>query len=69
MIHFMLKNSTFKAIFANGTKGDFFYKMEELDSVINFINNTWNDPEDNSEEQYYENIDDLLDGTGIQLED
>lgn len=42
---------------------------EELDSVINFINNTWNDPEDNSEEQYYENIDDLLDGTGIQLED
>ena len=41
---------------------------EELDSVISFINNTWNDPEENLEEQYYKDIDDLLDGTGIELE-
>ena len=32
-----LKNSTFKAIFANSTKGDFFYRTEELDAVINEI--------------------------------
>ena len=32
-----LKNSTFKAIFANSTKGDFFNKMKELDAVIDEI--------------------------------
>jgi len=32
-----LKNPTFKAIFANSTKGDFFYRTEELDAVINEI--------------------------------
>ena len=42
---------------------------EELDNVINFINNTWNDPEEDSQDQYYKDIDDLLDGTGIELED
>tara|TARA_Y100000593_G_C4211670_1_gene287143 strand:+ start:253 stop:558 length:306 start_codon:yes stop_codon:yes gene_type:complete len=42
--------------------------LEELDSIINFINNTWNDPEINSEDRYYNDIDDLLDGLGIELE-
>ena len=32
-----LKNSTFKAIFANSTEGDFFNKMKELDAVIDEI--------------------------------
>ena len=32
-----LKNQTLKTIFANGTQGDFFHKMEELDSVIDRI--------------------------------
>ena len=42
---------------------------EELDNVVNFINNTWNDPEEESQDQFYKDIDDLLDGTGIELED
>ena len=41
---------------------------EELDNIINFIDNTWDDP-DKEEDIYYKDIDDLLDGTGIELED
>ena len=41
---------------------------EELDNIINFIDNTWNEP-NKEEDNYYKNIDDLLDGTGIELED
>ena len=41
---------------------------EELDNIINFIDNTWHDP-DKEEDIYYKDIDDLLDGTGIELED
>ena len=41
---------------------------EELDNIINFIDNTWDDP-NKKEDTYYKDIDDLLDGTGIELED
>ena len=41
---------------------------EELDNIIDFIDNTWNEP-NKEEDNYYKNIDDLLDGTGIELED
>tara|TARA_R100001443_G_scaffold45841_2_gene58838 strand:+ start:442 stop:768 length:327 start_codon:yes stop_codon:yes gene_type:complete len=41
---------------------------EELDNIINFIDNTWNEPNE-EEGNYYKDIDDLLDGTGIELED
>ena len=43
--------------------------LDELDNVIEFINNTWEDPEEKPQDQYYKDIDDLLDGTGIELED
>jgi len=43
--------------------------LDELDNVIEFINNTWEDPEQKPQDQYYKDIDDLLDGTGIELED
>jgi len=44
--------------------------QEELDNIINFIDNTWNDPREDYTDQkkYYRDIDDLLDGTGIELE-
>jgi len=42
--------------------------QEELDNIINFIDNTWDDP-NKKEDTYYKDIDDLLDGTGIELED
>ena len=42
--------------------------QEELDNIINFIDNTWDDPS-KEEDTYYKDIDDLLDGTGIELED
>jgi len=43
--------------------------QEELDNVMNFIDNTWDDPDKKEEDNYYKDIDDLLDGTGIELED
>tara|TARA_R110002050_G_scaffold14651_3_gene46021 strand:- start:1645 stop:1971 length:327 start_codon:yes stop_codon:yes gene_type:complete len=42
--------------------------QEELDNIIDFIDNTWDDP-DKKEDNCYKDIDDLLDGTGIELED
>tara|TARA_R100000963_G_C4587583_1_gene66052 strand:- start:267 stop:587 length:321 start_codon:yes stop_codon:yes gene_type:complete len=39
---------------------------EELDSILEFINNTWDDTNKNN--KGYDDIDDLLDGTGIDLE-
>ena len=42
--------------------------QEELDNIINFIDNTWDAP-NKKEDTYYKDIDDLLDGTGIELED
>ena len=41
--------------------------QEELDNIINFIDTTWRIPTD--EKDGYKDIDDLLDGTGIELED
>ena len=40
---------------------------EELDSILDFINNTWDDSDDIDWETSPD-IDDLLDGTGIELE-
>ena len=40
---------------------------EELDSILDFINSTWDDSDDIDWETP-PNIDDLLDGTGIELE-
>jgi len=40
---------------------------EELDSILDFINNTWDDS-DTKSNTGYDGIDDLLDGTGIELE-
>jgi hypothetical protein len=39
---------------------------EELDSILEFINSTWETP--NKNKKGYDDIDDLLDGTGIDLE-
>ena len=36
---------------------------EELDSILDFINSTWDDSDEG-----YDDIDDLLDGTGIEIE-
>jgi hypothetical protein len=43
---------------------------EELDSVVSFVDNTWYDPYEDgfTEGRYYKDIDDLLNGTGIELE-
>ena len=40
---------------------------EELDSILDFINSTWDDS-DTEGDTGYDDIDDLLDGTGIELE-
>ena len=42
---------------------------EELINVIEFIDATWNDEENHDEPNGYKDIDDLLDGTGVELED
>jgi len=39
---------------------------EELDSILEFINSSWDDT--NKSDKGYDDIDDLLDGTGIDLE-
>ena len=39
--------------------------LEELENIVQFINNTWHSPD----KKYYNDIDDLLDGLGIDLED
>ena len=41
----------------------------ELESVIDFIESTWTDVETTESNERYNNIDDLLDGLGIELED
>tara|TARA_R110000823_G_C15555989_1_gene459895 strand:+ start:201 stop:524 length:324 start_codon:yes stop_codon:yes gene_type:complete len=40
---------------------------EELESIMDFVNSTWHEEEINNIEGY-KDIDDLLDGTGIELE-
>tara|TARA_R110000868_G_scaffold332764_1_gene593731 strand:- start:34 stop:345 length:312 start_codon:yes stop_codon:yes gene_type:complete len=43
----------------------------ELENIIDFIDSTWSadsEPQDSPEEVGYNGIDDLLDGTGIELE-
>ena len=43
----------------------------ELENIMDFIDSTWSadsEPQDLPEERGYNGIDDLLDGTGIELE-
>ena len=40
---------------------------EELEQMVTFLRNTWNDDRDNNDDYTPPNIDDLLDGTGIFL--
>ena len=40
---------------------------EELEQMVTFLRNTWDDDHDNNDDYTPPNIDDLLDGTGIFL--
>tara|TARA_X000001388_G_scaffold76603_2_gene74394 strand:- start:91 stop:396 length:306 start_codon:yes stop_codon:yes gene_type:complete len=40
---------------------------EELEQMVTFLRNTWDDDHDNGDDYTPPNIDDLLDGTGIFL--
>ena len=55
-------NSRLQAIYSYSLQS-----REELDSILDFINNTWDDS-DTKNNTGYDGIDDLLDGTGIELE-
>ena len=55
-------NSRLQAIYSYSLES-----REELDSILDFINNTWDDS-DTKSNRGYDGIDDLLDGTGIELE-
>jgi hypothetical protein len=57
-----LGNSRLQAIYSYSLDS-----REELDSILDFINNTWDDSDDIDWETSPD-IDDLLDGTGIELE-
>ena len=56
-----LGNSRLQAIYSYSLDS-----KEELDSILEFINNTWD--ETNKNNNGYDGIDDLLDGTGVDLE-
>jgi hypothetical protein len=58
-----LGNVRLKAIYSYSVDS-----KDELDSIVNFIDDTWNDTDDSDSEEGYKDIDDLLDGTGIELE-
>ena len=62
----IMGNSRLKAIYSYSIDS-----QEELDSILGFVDNTWRDLEsENIDEDYgYKDVDDLLDGTGIELED
>jgi hypothetical protein len=62
----IMGNSRLKAIYSYSIDS-----KEELDSILQFINSTWYDPDEGGliEEDGYKDIDDLLDGTGVELED
>jgi len=55
-------------------KAIYSYSLEsrsELDSILDFIDNTWSEADENPpppEDGGYKDIDDLLDGLGIDLE-
>jgi len=55
-------NSRLQAIYSYSLES-----KEELDSILDFINSTWDDS-DTEGDTGYDDIDDLLDGTGIELE-
>jgi len=56
-----LGNSRLQAIYSYSLDS-----REELDSILEFINNTWDETNENN--NGYDGIDDLLDGTGVDLE-
>ena len=58
----IMGNSRLQAIYSYSLES-----REELDSILDFINNTWDDS-DTKSNTGYDGIDDLLDGTGIELE-
>ena len=58
----IMGNSRLQAIYSYSLQS-----REELDSILDFINNTWDDS-DTKSNTGYDGIDDLLDGTGIELE-
>ena len=56
----LMGNSRLQAIYSYSLDS-----KEELNSIIEFINSSWEQPD---VEEGYKDIDDLLDGTGVGLE-
>ena len=62
----IMGNSRLKAIYSYSLDS-----REELNSILQFIDSTWYDLDnkDSEEVEGYKDIDDLLNGTGVELED
>ena len=62
----IMGNSRLKAIYSYSLDS-----REELNSILQFIDSTWYDLDnkDSEETEGYKDIDDLLNGTGVELED
>lgn len=62
----IMGNSRLKAIYSYSLDS-----REELNSILQFIDSTWYDLDnkDSKEVDGYKDIDDLLNGTGVELED
>ena len=62
----IMGNSRLKAIYSYSLDS-----REELNSILQFIDSTWYDLDNKDSEEVdgYKDIDDLLNGTGVELED
>tara|TARA_R100001463_G_scaffold99744_1_gene154163 strand:+ start:1173 stop:1481 length:309 start_codon:yes stop_codon:yes gene_type:complete len=60
----IMGNTRLKAIYSYNIESD-----DELASMITFVGSTWDNNEDEYNENDEPNLDDLLDGLGIDLED
>ena len=62
----IMGNSRLKAIYSYSLDS-----REELNCILQFIDSTWYDLDnkDSEEAEGYKDIDDLLNGTGVELED
>lgn len=60
----IMGNTRLKAIYSYHLESD-----EELASVITFVGSTWDESKNNYNEDDEPDLDDLLDGLGIDLED
>jgi len=62
----IMGNSRLKAIYSYSLDS-----REELNSILQFIDSTWYDLDNKDSEEVdgYRDIDDLLNGTGVELED